>query len=575
MKKMTTIFTLMAMMAVVTACSAQDPFSDYQGYDGANGMGGMSGSNGSMSASSGELLTFSIDIDKTTAEPSSAASEYFPDEEDNLDNNSFATEVAIDLSNPTAKTENGVTVTVNGNHITANHASTKGICYVLSGETASGSFTVLGDKKYEVKLNGVSITNPDSAALNLLSGKRAYVVVADGTNNKLTNGTSSKNDHKGALYCKGKLLFNGSGTLEVYGNYNNGIHSADYIVFRKGNNIYAKSTANHGIKANDGIFINGGIINVETTAAAAKGINCESHIIVNGGRTTVITTGNGTYDTTDKEAKGAAGIKADSTFTMNAGIVKLKSSGSGGKGLKADCPAIINGGELYVITTGSVFSSNNDTASPKGVKIDDNLTINGGTIMVRTKGSKGEGIESKATLTINDGTVLVSAYDDAINSAGDLYIKGGNVTVVGTQNDGLDANGNMYISGGNIVAYGASGAEAGIDIDERHKLYITGGNIFGIGGRVDGTLGSTSQGIISTSGSVQANSTVSVSNGSSTVASFTMPPYSYNSGSIMISSPNLKSGTSYTLSLGSTTQTVTASNSVSSSMGGGFPGGRW
>ena len=575
MKKMTTIFTLMAMMAVVTACSAQDPFSDYQGYDGANGMGGMSGSNGSMSASSGELLTFSIDIDKTTAEPSSAASEYFPDEEDNLDNNSFATEVAIDLSNPTVKTENGVTITVNGNHITANHASTKGICYVLSGETASGSFTVLGDKKYEVKLNGVSITNPDSAALNLLSGKRAYVVVADGTNNKLTDGTSSKNDHKGALYCKGKLLFNGSGTLEVYGNYNNGIHSADYIVFRKGNNIYAKSTANHGIKANDGIFINGGIINVETTAAAAKGINCESHIIVNGGRTTVITTGNGTYDTTDKEAKGAAGIKADSTFTMNAGIVKLKSSGSGGKGLKADCPAIINGGELYVITTGSVFSSNNDTASPKGVKIDDNLTINGGTIMVRTKGSKGEGIESKATLTINDGTVLVSAYDDAVNSAGDLYIKGGNVTVVGTQNDGLDANGNMYISGGNIVAYGASGAEAGIDIDERHKLYITGGNIFGIGGRVDGTLGSTSQGIISTSGSVQANSTVSVSNGSSTVASFTMPPYSYNSGSIMISSPNLKSGTSYTLSLGSTTQTVTASNSVSSSMGGGFPGGRW
>ena len=572
---MTTIFTLMAMMAVVTACSAQDPFSDYQGYDGANGMGGMSGSNGSMSASSGELLTFSIDIDKTTAEPSSAASEYFPDEEDNLDNNSFANEVAIDLSNPTAKTENGVTITVNGGHITANHASTKGICYVLSGETSNGSFTVLGDKKYEVKLNGVSITNPDSAALNLLSGKRAYVVVADGTNNKLTDGTSSKNDHKGALYCKGKLLFNGSGTLEVYGNYNNGIHSADYIVFRKGNNIYAKSTANHGIKANDGIFINGGIINVETTAAAAKGINCESHIIVNGGRTTVITTGNGTYDTTDKEAKGAAGIKADSTFTMNAGVVKLKSSGSGGKGLKADCPSTINGGELYVITTGSQYSSNGDTASPKGIKVDDNLTINGGTIMVRTTGKNGEGIESKAILTINDGNVMVSAYDDAINSAGDLYIKGGNVTAVGTQNDGIDSNGNLYISGGTLIAYGASGAEAGIDIDERHKLYITGGNIFGIGGRVDGTLGSTSQGIVCTTGSVQANSTVAISNGSTTLASFAMPPYTYSNGTIMVSAPNMKSGTSYTLLLGSNTQNVTASNSVSSSMGGGFPGGRW
>jgi hypothetical protein len=575
MKKTMILWSLIATMAVVTACSAQDPYSEFQNYVDSNNMGAMGGSNGTISASSGELLTFSIDIDKTTTEPSSAASEYFPDEEDILANNTFANEVAIDLSNPTAKTENGVTITVNGGHITANHASTKGICYVLSGETSNGSFTVLGDKKYEVKLNGVSINNPDSAALNLLSGKRAYVVVADGTNNKLTDGTSSKNDHKGALYCKGKLLFNGSGTLEVYGNYNNGIHSADYIVFRKGNNVYAKSTANHGIKANDGIFINGGIINVETTAEAAKGINCESHIIVNGGRTTVITTGNGTYDTTDKEAKGAAGIKADSTFTMNAGVVKLKSSGSGGKGLKADCPSTINGGELYVITTGSQYSSNGDTASPKGIKVDDNLTINGGTIMVRTTGKNGEGIESKAILTINDGNVMVSAYDDAINSAGDLYIKGGNVTAVGTQNDGIDSNGNLYISGGTLIAYGASGAEAGIDIDERHKLYITGGNIFGIGGRVDGTLGSTSQGIVCTTGSVQANSTVAISNGSTTLASFTMPPYTYSNGTIMVSAPNMKSGTSYTLLLGSNTQNVTASNSISSSMGGGLPGGRW
>ena len=240
-----------------------------------------------------------------------------------FENNTFTTEVNIDLSNPTAKTENGVVVTVNGGHITANHSTTKSVCYVLSGTTSNGSFTVVGDKKYAVKLNGVSITNPDSAALNLLSGKRAYIVLADGTTNTLADGTSSENDHKGALYCKGKLLFNGNGSLEVTGNYNNGIHSADYIVFSTGNNVYVKSTANHGIKANDGVFINGGIINVEVSAAAAKGINCESDIMINGGRTTVITTGNGMYDTDDKEAKGSAGIKADSTFTMFAGEVRL------------------------------------------------------------------------------------------------------------------------------------------------------------------------------------------------------------------------------------------------------------
>jgi hypothetical protein len=113
MKKTMFLWTLMATMAVVTACSAQDPYSEFQSYidsKGTGGTGAISGSNGTMSASSGELLTFSIDIDKTTAEPSSAVSEYFPDEEDILANNTFATEVAIDLSNPTAKTENGVTI---------------------------------------------------------------------------------------------------------------------------------------------------------------------------------------------------------------------------------------------------------------------------------------------------------------------------------------------------------------------------------------------------------------------------------------------------------------------------------
>ena len=270
---------LLASTVMMTSCLADDPFSDgsnnwdYSWDD--NGSTTTPGS-GSSSTTTGELTTFSVSIDQTSAEPTTTTSEYLPDEEDALENNSFTTEVNIDMSNPTAFTENGVEVTVNGGHITANHSSTKNICYVLSGTTTNGSFTVVGDKKYEVKLNNVNITNPDSAALNLLSGKRAYIMLVDGTSNTLSDGTGGS--QKGALYCKGKLLFNGNGKLSVTGNTNNAIHSADYIVFRKGNNIYANSTANHGIKANDGIFINGGIINVEVSAEAAKGINCESNM---------------------------------------------------------------------------------------------------------------------------------------------------------------------------------------------------------------------------------------------------------------------------------------------------------
>ncbi len=469
---------LLASTVMMTSCLADDPFSDgsnnwdYSWDD--NGSTTTPGS-GSSSTTTGELTTFSVSIDQTSAEPTTTTSEYLPDEEDALENNSFTTEVNIDMSNPTAFTENGVEVTVNGGHITANHSSTKNICYVLSGTTTNGSFTVVGDKKYEVKLNNVNITNPDSAALNLLSGKRAYIMLVDGTSNTLSDGTGGS--QKGALYCKGKLLFNGSGKLSVTGNTNNAIHSADYIVFRKGNNIYANSTANHGIKANDGIFINGGIINVEVSAEAAKGINCESNIIVNGGRTTVITTGGGTYDTEDNEAKGAACIKADSAFTINAGELWLKSTGSGGKGINVDTEANFTGGNVYIVTEGGQYKSNNDTSSPKGIKADGNINISGGAIWVRTNGYNGEGIETKSAMNISGGEVAVYAYDDAINSKGDMTITGGYVYAQGKNNDGLDANGNIYIKGGLIYAICSGSPEVAIDANTEggKKLYLTGG----------------------------------------------------------------------------------------------------
>ena len=581
---------LLASTVMMTSCLADDPFSDgsnnwdYSWDD--NGSTTTPGS-GSSSTTTGELTTFSVSIDQTSAEPTTTASEYLPDEEDALENNSFTTEVNIDMSNPTAFTENGVEVTVNGGHITANHSSTKNICYVLSGTTTNGSFTVVGDKKYEVKLNNVNITNPDSAALNLLSGKRAYIMLVDGTSNTLSDGTGGS--QKGALYCKGKLLFNGSGKLSVTGNTNNAIHSADYIVFRKGNNIYANSTANHGIKANDGIFINGGIINVEVSAEAAKGINCESNIIVNGGRTTVITTGGGTYDTEDNEAKGAACIKADSAFTINAGELWLKSTGSGGKGINVDTEANFTGGNVYIVTEGGQYKSNNDTSSPKGIKADGSINISGGAIWVRTNGYNGEGIETKSTMNISGGEVASYAYDDAINSKGDMTITGGYIYAQGKNNDGLDANGNIYIKGGLIYAICSGSPEVAIDANTEggKKLYLTGGTVVAVGGLENGS--SLSQACYQAS-SWSKNTWYTMTYDSNTFSFKT--PSSGGSGLVVSSAatPTLSSGT--TISGGSSVfggigiMSGTISNGTSVSLssytggngmggGGGFGPGGW
>ena len=577
--KRTVLFTMLGASMIVMTCCTNDPFEDIVNNGSWNSSGNMAGGSSGTSSTTGQLATFDFSIDESSAEPAATVAEYFPEEEDALENNTFATEVTIDMANPVAKTENGVQVTVNGGHVTVDHGEVKGICYVVSGTTSNGSLTVVGEKKYALRLNGTSITNPDSAALNLLSGKRAYIILAEGTTNTLTDGTGGS--QKGALYCKGKLLFNGSGALTVTGNTNNGIHSADYIVFRQGNNIRVKSTAGHGIKANDGVYVNGGIINVEVSAAATKGINSESHIIVNGGRTTVLTTGDGTYDSDDKEAKGAACLKADSTLTVNGGELRLKSTGSGGKGINADMDASFTGGSVYVVTTGGQYKSNNDTSSPKGIKVDGNITVSGGRIWVRTTGYNGEGIETKAQMDITGGEVACYAYDDAVNSKGNMTISGGYVYAQGQHNDGIDTNGNCYIKGGLVYAICSGSPEVAIDANSEggYKLYLTGGTVVAIGGLESGAQLSQSCYMAS---SWTASTRYALSDGSTTYSFLT--PSGGGSGLVVSSAskPTLTSGvgtsggTSYFGDILLAGSTVSGGSSVtlSSYSGGAGMGGR-
>ena len=607
-----TLMAAAALMTLATACSSDDPLSEDNSYSNIIDGNTCSASSGSTAISTyAEMKSFNIAIDKTTAEPESAAAAQYPADGDAPGANTFSTLVNIDMSNPKDPAVEGVTITIDGNNVTANHGSTEGVCYVVTGKTTDGSLIINGNTNFELNLNGADITSASTTAIDIEGKGNAYLVV-NGTN-KVKDGTTA--DHKAAIYSKGKLLISGDGSLEVYGTYKNGIHGKTNIVIDKGVNLYVNSTANNGIKAGDNMYINGGIINVEVSADGGKAINGDADVVINGGRTTVIATGNGTWEADETlayggDTKAAAGIGSDATFYMNGGELYAKATGSGGKGVKADLEGYITGGKIRIITEGGLYYSNGSTeshnytgntdnlpaaytSSPKGMKIgykDDTVTptetygvlkISGGDIMIRTSGNNAEGMESKGTLDITGGTLLVYAHDDAINSTGDMTISGGTTVAVGTNNDAIDANGNMYLKGGTIIACGANGAEAGIDINEQKKLYISGGYIFAIGGRVDGNLGSTTQGIISATGSVSANSSISVSNGSKTLFTFTMPPVSYSGSNVMIiSTPDLSSGSTYTLTAGSSSASVTASNTISSGMGGGgMPGGgpgqRW
>jgi hypothetical protein len=287
-------------------------------------------------------------------------------------------------------------VSVSGADVTVNalDADTT-MLLVVSGTSTDGSLLVYRQKKFYLRLNGLTLTNPDGPAINNQCGKTLYVETVSGTTNTLTDGSTYSDaptnaageqiDQKGALFSEGQIYFTGSGTLTVNGNAKNGIASDDYIVFQSGTvNVNVEDTGSNGIKVNDGIAIEGGTLKVSVTADGARGIRSEAYVNIVGGTTTITTSGdckieneNGVRDTTS-----AAGIKCDSTFTMSGGTLTIRSTGDGGKGINSSQDVILSGGTLSVTTTGS-----NDDGKPKGIKSDTAIIVSGGSLSVSVKKS--------------------------------------------------------------------------------------------------------------------------------------------------------------------------------------------
>ena len=102
------------------------------------------------------------------------------------------------------------------------------IIYQLSGSSSDGEFFLEGEYKATLLLNGLTLTNPDSTAINILDGKRIKVSMASGTESTIADGSANA-ESKGCFRCKGHTEFVGKGTLNVKSNFNHAIYSKEYI----------------------------------------------------------------------------------------------------------------------------------------------------------------------------------------------------------------------------------------------------------------------------------------------------------------------------------------------------------
>lgn len=293
----------------------------------------------------------------------------------------------------------GVSVQTSGDHVTVMNLSGP-VKFVLSGQTNNGSVKFYGDKRIQVLLNGADITNPHGAAINNQGGKSMYVVLADGTHNRLQDGINytdvEAEDQKAALFSEGQMIFSGKGRLDVFAEGRGGIRSDDYIRIRPGVSLYIESSVLDGLRANDGIIMDGGVINVMASGNGAKGVRSGGVMTVNGGRLIALTSGDTRIETTDEgllDTTACAALSCDTLLIVNAGMLKLKATGDGGKGINAKYDVAIHGGNTVAVATGT-----KELKKPKGVKLDGNFSIDGGYFYSYSKRSDPLDVAGKTTL---------------------------------------------------------------------------------------------------------------------------------------------------------------------------------
>lgn len=245
--------------------------------------------------------------------------------------------------------------------------------------------------------------------------------------------------------------------------------------------------------------------------------------------------------TTDESGTSTKGIKAGGGMYLNGGTYQIDSADDS---IHSNANITIADG-TYTLATGD-----------DGVNADDALIVNGGTITVT---ESYEGLEG-LTVTIDDGTIDITASDDGINTAGEkMELNGGYIHIL-AGGDGVDSNGDLTINGGEIYIDGPSdNGNSAIDYGDRSSAYVNGGTLVAIGssGMAEVMSDSSKQKVLMVKLGEQmegGNVVLTDSEGNVIVSYTALKTYDC----VIISTAEVESGATYTLTISGTTKEVTA-----------------
>ncbi len=500
---------------------------------------------------------------------------------------------------------NGGKVTISGVKGDCVDADDYGCIYIKGGTL---NITVSADDVTGLKAD--SVFNMSGGEVNMtVTGKLCQGIRTSWTGNFGGGSITGKVSGNGSKAISGKC-FTDSKKTTLGGGWLNFLGTDVTLDISGGSVVEGTDTTKcMGIKCDKDMTQSAGTIKITLSGDEAKGVDVEGDFTRTGGvleinsstKTPAVKT-NGQFEMRDGEltlictGEEANALSSDGDIKILGGSVEIRCSGAGSKGIKADGEMTVGakgttGPVMLVHTTGTKKTgtsggnfgggwrppfggggghgggpgggpgggSSASGGSPKAIKVMGVFRMYSGMVDVSTSSEGGEGIESKNTMYFDGGKVVSYCYDDCINCTGNIYVRGAWLMCYSNGNDAIDSNANaagaFQISDGVVVAVTSKGGpEMGIDTDGNSHISVTGGYLFTAGGNQGGggsssTLGSaTTQGYYWLTGkSFNTTNYYTVADATGNNLFTVKLPCNVSNSYSLISAPQMKKGSSYTL----------------------------
>lgn len=579
--RMTKLLTVTAIIlsTLAVSCSNNDNNSN-GGPSNSQGMQGNSGSNANLTAVP-QAIAYNT--------AATAAEEFFSSRDYRT---TIESETPVMIkANGSSFSADGPGVTVSGNAVTITQEGT----YIVSGTITDGTITVdMADDthKAQIVLDNATLHSNSSAPIEVLTADKVFITTTEGSSNVITANIASGATSDAGIYSKSDMTLNGLGSLTLNITGGDGIVGNDELTITSG--TYHITTDGHGLDANDSIAIAGG----EFTVFAQKdGMHCEhktneskGNIFIQGG-SFVFDVGqdgmdasgfleiqDGNFDITTCGGSEAAPVKTATSNSNGRGqqtttVTQTEDNTPSTKGIKSvgelrlyggtfvlDCyeDSIHSDSRLYITAGDYTLSTGDD-----GIHANWDCVIMGGNINILTSF---EGLEAQRVV-VSGGNITMLTGDDGINSTSNnpdpdnsdvyIYISGGRITIDSNkEGDGLDANGTIHVTGGDILVSSTTD-QRDTSLDADGGAIITGGTFFATGsnsGTAQNFNANSTQGSIFVSLSAMQTGRVTLTDSKDNVIADFDPVKEYQA--VTLSSPEIVEGETYTLVMGSQTQSI-------------------